>query len=257
VQDDVIMDPKDKAAAALAASDKKKKVKRGKDGKPERPKREAAPQYDADGDLVDSLKIAEKKSRAQLKKTTKNYKAQDKADVDAEKAKNESFEVVPISAEDEALEHLSSDDDAIAERLALGKHMLAKKSRNALINDSYNRYSLDRQELSQLPEWFVRDEAQHHTPILPVSKAEDGVLHINFQKAVLAETWPSVLKGHANLNSAEQEQETQKILLERFAREVRVNNRSEASKRTASNSPRSLRQIRLNCFLCMYAASWL
>ena len=50
---------------------------------------------------------------------------------------------------------------------------------------------------------------------------EDGVLHINFQKASLAETWPAVLKGHANLNSAEQEQETQKILLERFQREVR------------------------------------
>jgi len=49
---------------------------------------------------------------------------------------------------------------------------------------------------------------------------EDGVLHINFQKASLAETWPAVLKGHANLNSAEQEQETQKILLERFQREV-------------------------------------
>ena len=50
---------------------------------------------------------------------------------------------------------------------------------------------------------------------------EDGVLHMNFQKASLADTWPAVLKGHANLNSAEQEQETQKILLERFQREVR------------------------------------
>ena len=151
---------------------KKIKVKRGKDGKPLRAKSAAAPQYDEDGDLIDTLKVAEKQARASLKKTTKNYKAQDKALVDAEKEKSESFEIVPISAEDEAMEHLSSDDDAIAERLALGKHMLAKKSRNALINDSYNRYSLDRQELSQLPEWFVRDEAQHHTPILPVSKAE-------------------------------------------------------------------------------------
>jgi AdoMet-dependent rRNA methyltransferase SPB1 len=50
--------------------------------------------------------------------------------------------------------------------------MLTKKSRDTLINDSYGRYSIDRAELAGLPEWFVRDEAQHHTPILPVSKQE-------------------------------------------------------------------------------------
>lgn len=61
---------------------------------------------------------------------------------------------------------------------------------------------------------------------------EDGVLHINFQKASLAETWPAVLKGHANLNSAEHEQETQKILLERFQREVRDGRQRDACART-------------------------
>ena len=48
---------------------------------------------------------------------------------------------------------------------------------------------------------------------------EDGVLHINFQKQVLGDTWPSLLKGHGGLSAAEQEQETQKIMLERFGRE--------------------------------------
>jgi len=48
---------------------------------------------------------------------------------------------------------------------------------------------------------------------------EDGVLHINFQKAVLGDTWPSLLRGHAQLSAAEQEQETQQIMLERFGRE--------------------------------------
>lgn len=48
---------------------------------------------------------------------------------------------------------------------------------------------------------------------------EDGELHLNFQKAVLAETWPSVFVGHATLTSVEQEQATQQIMLERFQRE--------------------------------------
>ena len=44
-------------------------------------------------------------------------------------------------------------------------------------------------------------------------------MHLNLQKASLAETWPSVLRGHVSLSSVEQEQETQKIMLERFTRE--------------------------------------
>jgi hypothetical protein len=162
VQDDVVMED---ATKKDAASSKKKPSKKDRVRKP------AEPQFDEEGDAVDALKVAEKATRAKLKKTTKNYKAQEKTRTDADKEKSEAFEEVPTIEDDEA-QHFSSDDDAIAERLALGKHMLAKKSRNALINDSYNRYSLDVEELSGLPEWFVRDEGQHHTPILPVTKAE-------------------------------------------------------------------------------------
>jgi len=152
-----------------AAAASKKKGKKEAKKKPA-----AAPLVDEDGDAVDALKAAELKARAALKRTTKNYKAQEKERADVEKSKSDAFEEVPVSAEMEALEHahFSSDDDAIAERMALGRHLLTKKSRDSLINDSYGRYSIDRAELSGLPEWFVRDEAQHHTPILPVSKAE-------------------------------------------------------------------------------------
>lgn len=75
------------------------------------------------------------------------------------------------------------------------------------------------------------DEDLHATVVVDESMwmMEDGVLHVIFQKMSLAETWPSLLKGHANLNSVEQEQETQKILLERFQREVwrKTNKRTE------------------------------
>lgn len=69
--------------------------------------------------------------------------------------------------------------------------------------------------------------------------AADGVIQISLQKANVAETWPCALKGaipvdnaltrragHGQLNPVEQQQVQQKILLERFQREVRHCNQS-------------------------------
>lgn len=164
VHDDVITED------AESDTKGKKRTRRGKKGAKPDPE-PAEPMLDEDGDVVDSMKLAEKEARARLKKTKKNYKAAEKERATAERQQSESFEVVPMEASDDELV-LSSDDDAIAERLALGRKMLHKKSRDALLNDSYNRYALDPLELAGLPEWFVRDEGQHHAPILPVTKQE-------------------------------------------------------------------------------------
>lgn len=165
VHDDVLVDD-DAAGEKL-----KKRTRRGRKGA--KPEAEPAPiVLDEDGDAVDSLKLAEQEARARLKKTKKNYKAADKERAAAEKQKSETFEEVPMEASDDEALALSSDDDAIAERLALGRKMLGKKSRDVLLNDSYNRYAVDAAELAGLPEWFVRDEGQHHAPILPVTKQE-------------------------------------------------------------------------------------
>jgi hypothetical protein len=50
---------------------------------------------------------------------------------------------------------------------------------------------------------------------------EDGVLHILLQKALTGVTWTTCCKGHAGLSAKDVEKENQKILLERFQREVR------------------------------------
>lgn len=49
------------------------------------------------------------------------------------------------------------DSDDIAEVRAIAKHMLRKKEREQMINDSYNRYSFFDDE-TNLPDWFVEDE---------------------------------------------------------------------------------------------------
>jgi len=43
-----------------------------------------------------------------------------------------------------------------------------KKTKTQLINDGFNRYSLNSKE--GLPSWFLDDESKHHKPILPITK---------------------------------------------------------------------------------------
>lgn len=75
----------------------------------------------------------------------------------------DSFEEVPVQ------EDFSSDSDAQAETLAMGQLMLRKRSKNKVLDDSYNRYSFKDDEL---PEWFLHDEGMHNKPQLPVTKSQ-------------------------------------------------------------------------------------
>lgn len=63
------------------------------------------------------------------------------------------------------------DSDDIAEVRAIAKHMLRKKEREQMINDSYNRYSFFDDE-TNLPDWFVEDEQKTYVPNLPITKEE-------------------------------------------------------------------------------------
>lgn len=49
--------------------------------------------------------------------------------------------------------------------------------------------------------------------------AEDSVMHVTLTKLQRGETWPAVLKGH-ELDPLTQQQDQQRLLLERFQREV-------------------------------------
>ena len=66
--------------------------------------------------------------------------------------------------EKEASEGYSSmDSDEMAETRALAKVMLRKKNREEILEGTYNRFSTH-EDKSQLPEWFVEDEARHYRP---------------------------------------------------------------------------------------------
>ncbi|KAL0229806.1 hypothetical protein PCE1_003370 [Barthelona sp. PCE] len=73
--------------------------------------------------------------------------------------------------QEEEFDDSDYDSDAIAERLALGQHLLRKKSRRELEDSMFNRFVND-DDPADLPEWFVQDEAKAHKPIMPVTKAQ-------------------------------------------------------------------------------------
>ena len=71
------------------------------------------------------------------------------------------------------------DSDDMAETRALAKLMLRKKTRNELLDGSYNRYATFDDE-NVLPSWFLEDEKKHFKANLPITKemvaAEKAIL---------------------------------------------------------------------------------
>jgi AdoMet-dependent rRNA methyltransferase SPB1 len=61
------------------------------------------------------------------------------------------------------------DSDDIAETRALAKLMLRKKTRNEILDNTYNKF-VTHEDKSQLPNWFVQDEDRHFKPFIPVTK---------------------------------------------------------------------------------------
>merc|ERR1712160_152315 len=52
----------------------------------------------------------------------------------------------------------------------MGK-MLRKKTRDRMVEDSYNRYTFN-DEASELPQWFVADETKYFRPFVNLTKEE-------------------------------------------------------------------------------------
>ncbi len=74
------------------------------------------------------------------------------------------FEIVPAKKMEDY------DVDSLAETLALAKKMLRKRTRDEIIESTYNRFSVEDSE--NLPNWFVEDESKHNVKIMPVTKEE-------------------------------------------------------------------------------------
>jgi AdoMet-dependent rRNA methyltransferase SPB1 len=76
--------------------------------------------------------------------------------------KSEQIEVVPAddpgTKQDQGYD--SMDSDEIAETRILARKMLRKKTRNEMIEASYNRFTTH-EDPATLPSWFVEDEAKY------------------------------------------------------------------------------------------------
>ncbi|EIN14189.1 hypothetical protein PUNSTDRAFT_129823 [Punctularia strigosozonata HHB-11173 SS5] len=93
------------------------------------------------------------------------------------------FEVVPQDSDaDAVMWDVNDEDQDEAKRVQIRKHGLTtaeamtlaqqlvnrEKTKTQLINDGFNRYSLNSKE--DLPSWFLDDESKHYKPNIPVTK---------------------------------------------------------------------------------------
>jgi len=132
-----------------------------------------------------------------IAKMRKNKKAQAEADIDADgdvdmgvaaselpvsngsaavhahsvsASGKEDFEIAPQEGDFSSdSDSESEDDNGKSEILAYAKKMLKKKSREGILDDAYNRYTFNDDDL---PRWFAEDEKKHNKPEKPVTKEE-------------------------------------------------------------------------------------
>ena len=130
---------------------------------------------ESDEDDLDALK-------AKMARTSRERERKEKA------LEGGDFAVAPMEQSDSESDS-DSDSDSMGsmdtqekvETMAMGKLMLRRKTKQAMIDDSYNRYSFHDENL---PAWFEEDEQQFMRAELPVSgwdinQAKERVLGVN------------------------------------------------------------------------------
>ena len=97
-------------------------------------------------------------------------------------------------------------DDTRARILALGKKMIRKKDREELIEDGYNRYAFDDDDL---PDWFAEDERRFMKPVpqytteeLAAAKAELAAVNTRPIKKVAEAKWRKKKRAEAKMAAA-------------------------------------------------------
>ncbi|KIY47060.1 hypothetical protein FISHEDRAFT_46112 [Fistulina hepatica ATCC 64428] len=121
----------------------------------------------------------------------------------------DNFEVVPQEPEDEEemWDVVNQDEDYVrqkkidnlglktAEAVTLAQLLVNRqKTKNDLINDGFNRYSLNSKE--GLPSWFLDDEKEHYRPNIPVTKEAIQALRVK-QRALDARPIKKVAEAKA------------------------------------------------------------
>ncbi|KAL6053823.1 pre-rRNA processing protein ftsj3 [Balamuthia mandrillaris] len=138
---------------------------------------EAAPEEEEEEDEDErDERLRKEKLKAKKAKAEAAQKKKQQKKGKAGEEEEEGFEEVPQQREFSSDEDSDEDDiseeesvEAKAITLAIGKKMLSKKRKRDMIDDAYNRWSFNDENL---PKWFVEDEERHNKPELPVTKAE-------------------------------------------------------------------------------------
>lgn len=90
------------------------------------------------------------------------------------------FEIAPQEGDTSSDSDSESEDDhGKAEILAYAKKMLKKRSREGILDDAYNRYTFND---DNLPRWFAEDEKKHSKSEKPVTKEEVEAMKAQFRE---------------------------------------------------------------------------
>jgi AdoMet-dependent rRNA methyltransferase SPB1 len=116
------------------------------------------------------------KNGERLKKTLLRKRRRGEVGVAEDFYKNEDIEEVPADDPGTRKEkgYDSEDSQEVAELRLMAKKMLRKKTRDRMIEDSYNRYTFN-DEASELPTWFVDEEKKYYRPFINLTKEEIAI----------------------------------------------------------------------------------
>jgi len=122
-------------------------------------------------DLPDVLKLPYKLQR-KIKKMNRDHRRRLAREEEKRIERDCLFQEVPLQKIDKNDDnYMSTDSEGVAETLAIGEKMLKKKTRNEIIDNSYNKWTF-MDDPNELPKWFVDDENGNYKVNLPVTKEE-------------------------------------------------------------------------------------
>lgn len=142
--------------------DKKKKEKKQQDNSEYQLVPATPVPAEAKGDMLSTMTEEERQKELRARELIKSGFGGDAATVE-----NAPLPVMDTRKFESDAEDYDSDDHA--KTLAIGTMILRRSKEKAFVDASYNRYAWN--DPSDLPEWFVDDEARNYRPQLPIPPA--------------------------------------------------------------------------------------
>ncbi|KAI3982658.1 hypothetical protein MKX01_021415, partial [Papaver californicum] len=136
----------------------------------------------------DEMEVDTKETKLSIPEVSKQNMTEDSnsSELPRNKAAEDDFEIVPAPVMDSSDDSSSSSDESEdldnyqkSIILATAKKMLRKKQREMLLDDAYNRYTFDDENL---PTWFLDEEKKHRQKTRPVTKEEIAAMKAQFKE---------------------------------------------------------------------------